>query len=251
MKQCAADPQEAETEWAVRRDLALCYRLVALHGWDDLVATHISARLPGRNSFLINPFGMLFEEMTPEALVEIGEDGNKLSASPYEVNRAGFVIHSAVHAARPEAGCVIHLHTKDGVAVSATEAGLLPLNQGAMAVAADLAFHEYEGAATNLDERESLARDLGDKRLMLLRNHGTLAVGTTVAECFTYMYFLETACTTQVRTLSMNQPLHDAHAAVIEEVGLQAAAFFPGMAEKQVWPAMLRKAERLWPDFPH
>ena len=236
-------------EMTTRRDLAAFYRLVAYHGWDDLVATHISARVPGRETFLINPFGILFEEITPDSLVEIDGDGNKVTASPHGVNRAAFVIHSAVHAARPEMQCVAHLHTKDGVAVSALEEGLLPLNQTSILLQGDVAIHEYEGVAVDLAERERLAADLGTKNLMLLRNHGTLALGPTIADTFTSLYFLETACTTQVRTLSMGRPIHPVSAEVIAKVTSHRNAGGSALAQNLVWPAMLRKIQRLYPDF--
>lgn len=241
-----ADPGPiGAAEMAARRDLAACYRLVAMFGWDDLVATHISARVPGEESFLINPFGLLFEEITALSLVKVDLDGNVLRATPHSVNQAGFVIHSAVHAARPEAACVIHLHTKDGVAVSALEEGLLPLNQTAMLLSRDIAFHEYEGVAFNLEERDRLARDLGDKGLMLLRNHGTLAVGPSIADAFTSLYFLEWACTVQVRTLAMGRPLHDAEPAVIAGVASHRGPEGSTLARDLVWPALVRKLDRM------
>lgn len=238
------------TEAELRRDLAAAYRLVALFGWDDLVATHISVRLPEPNAFLINPFGMLFDEIRPADLVKVDLDGAVLSPTPWKVNHAGFVIHSAIHAARHDALCAVHLHTLDGVAVSTLEAGLLPLNQTAMLVASDLAFHEYEGVASNLDERARLVADLGDKNAMFLRNHGTLAVGRTVAEAFTTMYHLETACSIQVRALGMGRPLHP----VAPEVIATVARFGPMgglemVARDLVWPALLRKLDRLDPEW--
>lgn len=242
----AAEPTAIDDdEMAMRRDLAACYRLVAMFGWDDLVATHISARVPGEESFLINPFGLLFEEVTASSLIKIDLDGNVLRPTSHKVNKAGFVIHSAIHAARPDAVCVIHLHTRDGVAVSALEEGLLPLNQTSMLLSQDIAFHDYEGVAVNLEERERLARDLGDKSLMMLRNHGTLAVGPTIADAFTALYFLEWACTVQVRTLSMGRPLHDAEPVVIDGVAAMRSAEGSSLARDLVWPALLRKLDRM------
>lgn len=239
--------EPSETE--LRHDLAAAYRLVALFGWDDLVATHISVRLPGQNAFLINPFGMLFDEIRPADLVKVDMNGAILEPTPWAVNAAGFVIHSAIHAAREDAHCVMHLHTVDGVAVSVLEEGLLPLNQTSMLLAHDIAFHDFEGIATNLDERERLARDIGDKTLMLLRNHGTLAVGGSIAEAFTSMYFLETACSIQVRALGMGRPLHPVPQQVVDSV----AAFRPNqgetLARDMVWPALLRRLDRLVPDW--
>jgi len=239
----------AAQEAQIRRDLAACYRLVAHFGWDDLIATHISARLPVPGEvFLINPYGMMFDEITASSLVKINADGDILEPTPHQVNPAGFVIHSAVHQARPDAGCVIHLHTRDGVATSMIEDGLMPLNQTAMVVAGDIAFHEYEGVAVELDERERLQADLGDKNLMLLRNHGTLAVGASVAQAFVRMYFLEWACSVQVRALSTGRALHQPDPAVIEKVGARKAGS-EAFSRDLVWPALLRKAYRLDPGF--
>jgi ribulose-5-phosphate 4-epimerase/fuculose-1-phosphate aldolase len=231
-------------EKRIRRELAACYRMTAMFGWDDLVATHISARLPGEEAFLLNPYGLLFEEITASTLVKVDPDGNVLDDSPYPVNRAGFIIHSAIHQARHDAACVIHLHTHDGVAVSALEEGILPLNQSAMLLRDTIAFHEYEGIATQLEERERLVADLGDKNLMLLRNHGTLALGPTIAEAFTAMYFLEWACTTQVRTLAMGQPLHSATPQSMAAVTATRNAIGARVALDLVWPAMMRKVAR-------
>ena len=168
----------SEEEWQLRVDLAATYRLVAMHGWDDMIFTHISVRVPGPvHHFLINPYGMLFEEITASSLVKIDLAGNIVMDSPYFVNPAGFTIHSAIHSAREDAQCVLHLHTDDGVAVSAQKDGLQPITQQSMLLASQLAYHDYEGVALDLDERERLIQDIGDKKLMVLRNHGTLAVG--------------------------------------------------------------------------
>src|SRR5882757_9661584 len=190
-------------EWQARVDLAALYRLVALHGWDDLIYTHISARIPGpEHHFLINPYGMLFEEITASSLVKIDLEGNILQETPYFINPAGFTIHSAIHHARDDAKFVMHLHTDQGVAVAAQKGGLLPLSQDALIVLPRLAYHDYEGIALNLDERERLVADIGDKHLMLLRNHGTLAVGENAADCWTGMYYLERACQMQLLALT-------------------------------------------------
>lgn len=239
----------SEEEWQIRKDLAACYRLVAMFGWDDLIATHLSARIPGEEAFLINPFGMLFEEITAANLVKVNAEGEKLSASPYPVNRAGFVIHSAVHLARPDVACVMHLHTKDGVAVAALSEGLLPLNQTAMLLSNDIAFHDFEGVALDFEERERLVADLGDKGLMILRNHGTLATGRSIADCFVSMYYLETSCTVQVRTLGMGRPLHDAGAAIVGSVAAFRDRNTAKMAEELYWPALLRKLDRNSPGY--
>lgn len=240
----------SDEEWALRRDLAACYRLVAMYGWDDVIANHITARVPGEDgAFLINPFGLLFEEVTASNLVKIGADGELLSPSPHGVNRTGFVIHGAIHEARPDANCVIHLHTPDGVAVSMTETSLLPLNQTAMAIHHDIALHEYEGVALDLAERERLAADLGDKHLMLLRNHGTLTLGATVGEAFSRTYFLEWACAVQVKALSTGQPIHHAAADVVTSVenymDTDSMAHYAALA----WPALRRKLDREQPDY--
>jgi len=236
-------------EWAVRCDLAACYRLVAMYGWDDLIANHMTAKVPGEpDAFLINPFGLLFEEVTASNLVKIGPEGNPLEPTGHEVNRTGFIIHSAIHQARDDAHCVIHLHSRAGVAVSMTETGLLPLNQTAMAIHRDIAYHEYEGVALSLEERERIATDLGDKHLMLLRNHGILALGRTVGEAFVRTYQLEWACQVQVDALATAQPLHHADPAVVDSV--VAATENDGWARyaELAWAALRRKVQREQPD---
>jgi len=241
---------ETGSEEQVREDLAACYRLAAHHGWDDLVATHISARVPGEDTFLINPFGMLFEEITPASLVKVDMEGEIVGESDWSVNKAGFVVHSAVHGARHDAACVIHLHTVDGVAVSMAEDGLLFWNQNAMMFANDVAMHDFEGVADRLDERERLVSDLGpDKHLMLLRNHGTLALGHSVAEAFTAMYYFEKACQTQVAALSMGLKLREVSDETVQGVAAyRSGGGFP-VSEPLVWPAMKRMLDRLYPDW--
>src|SRR5262245_58199200 len=190
-------------EWQARVDCAALYRLVALHGWDDMIFTHISMRVPGpEHHFLINPYGMMFEEITASSLVKVDLDGNIVAPTSYYINPAGFTIHSAIHAAREDALCVIHLHTDAGVGVAAQRHGLLPLTQNSLLVLPQLAYHGYEGIALNLDERERLVKDMGDKKLMLLRNHGTLSVGASAAEAFIGIFFLERACAQQVSALA-------------------------------------------------
>ena len=192
--------QVSDAEWALRTDLAACYRLVALFGWDDLIFTHISARVPGpEHHFLINPYGLLFSEITASSLIKVDLDGRKVADSPHEVNPAGFTIHSAVHAAREDAQCVLHVHSVNGVAVSAQAEGVLPLSQHSMFVLSSLAYHDYEGVALNDDEKPRLVGDLGDKRFLMLRNHGLLTIGASVAEAFVSMYFFEATCMIQVR----------------------------------------------------
>jgi ribulose-5-phosphate 4-epimerase/fuculose-1-phosphate aldolase len=243
-------------ELELRRDLAAAYRLAALFGWDDMIGTHFSVRAPSApgepEAFLINPYGMLFEEITASCLVKVDVEGEILSESAFPVNKAGFVIHSALHRARPDAGCVMHLHTRDGVAVSALECGLLPLNQTALAIRSKVSVHEYEGIAVNLVERDRLVADLGENDLMFLRNHGTLAVGPSVAEAFQRMYLLERACSLQVRTLAMGQPWHRPDDRVIEHMDKHAGrrnAHSEAYARTLVWPALLRKLERVCPDY--
>jgi ribulose-5-phosphate 4-epimerase/fuculose-1-phosphate aldolase len=241
------------TEADIRINLAACYRLVALYGWDDLVFTHISARIPGpEHHFLINPYGMMFEEITASSLVKVDMKGEKVGESPYPVNPAGFTIHSAVHEVRDDAGCVMHLHTPDGTAVSTSREGLLPLNQTAQLVMPDLAYHDYEGVALDHDERPRLQRDLGQKNIMLLHNHGTLTVGRTCAEAFLRMYFLERACTMQVRTRQLGGPDEDypTQPDVIEKnAALGRSEGMGSLARQLVWPALLRKLDRLDPGF--
>src|SRR5687768_7079476 len=188
----------SEEEWKLRVDLAACYRLVAHYHWDDLVFTHISARLPGPDHhFLINAYGMTFDEITASSLVKIDLDGRKVLESPYEINPAGFTIHSAIHAARDDAKCVLHTHSLNGVAVSATRQGVLPLSQQATFVLSSLGYHDYEGVALNAEEKPRLVRDLGDKTFFMLRNHGLLTVGSTIADAFLAIYLFESACTIQ------------------------------------------------------
>lgn len=248
-----APAADRTAELHIRRDLAALYRLTAHFGWDDLLNTHISARLPdedGEEVFLINPYGLMFEEVTASSLVKINGEGEILEPTPYRVNKAGFVIHSAVHRARPDAGCVIHYHTRSGVAVSATRQGLLPLNQTALIIGQDVAYHDFEGVAFDLDEQPRLVGDLGDRNIMILRNHGTLTIGATVAEAFSRAYFLEWACDVQVRTLAMGADLYPVTDAVIDKVPLQTGGEMGRRyATELLWPAMLRKVARLDPGF--
>jgi ribulose-5-phosphate 4-epimerase/fuculose-1-phosphate aldolase len=241
----------SDEEWQVRVDLAATYRLVALHGWDDMVFTHISARVPGPDHhFLINPYGLLFEEITASSLIKIDIDGNKVEDSPYPVNPAGFTIHSALHMNRDDAHCIIHLHTDDGVAVSAQADGLLPLDQHAMLILGDLAYHDYEGVALDLDERERLVKDIGEqKHLMVLRNHGTLAIGLSCPDAFLRMFFLERACTMQVRALSGGVKLNWPNQGVPEKTGSRGAMAFDGPLGALAWPALMRKLDRIDPSY--
>ena len=238
---------ELSGEQMIRRDLAAAYRLVALHGWDDLIFTHISARIPGpEHHFLINPYGFMFEEITASSLVKIDMDGHAVGGGSAMVNPAGFTIHSAVHGVREDAGCVMHVHTPDGTAVATSREGLRPLNQTAQLVIGDLAYHDYEGVALDHDERPRLQADLGTKNLMLLRNHGTLTVGRTVAEAFLRMYFLERACTMQVRTRMLGTDDYPTHPELIDKnAKLSQAAGMQTVANHLLWPALLRKLDRV------
>jgi ribulose-5-phosphate 4-epimerase/fuculose-1-phosphate aldolase len=241
----------AAEEWKIRVDLAAAYRLVAYYGWDDLIFTHLSARIPGpEHHFLLNPYNLMFEEVTASSLVKVDMNGMPVEPTPFITNPAGFTIHSALHMARDDAHAVMHLHTPHGQAVSAHGEGLLPLTQTAMLIREDVAYHDYEGVAVDLDERERLVVDLGDKGAMLLRNHGTLAVGETVGEAFLKIYFLERACEAQILALSagegnLNNPPQGAPEVTAQQgkLGLKMAA------GALAWPALLRKAYRLDPSF--
>jgi ribulose-5-phosphate 4-epimerase/fuculose-1-phosphate aldolase len=238
-------PLVSEAEWEQRVALAACYRLVAKFGWDDLIFTHISARVPGpQHHFLINPYGMLFEEITASSLVKIDLEGRKVMDSPYEINPAGFVIHSAIHAAREDAVCVLHVHSVNGIAVSAQADGLLPLSQHSIFVLGSLAYHDYEGVALNADEKPRLVRDLADKRFFMLRNHGLLTVGKSVADAFVAMYLLETACMIQVRAQA-GEGLVRLSPAIVGAGNDQWESVTKGAGGRLAWPALLRKLDRL------
>jgi len=239
-------------EWAVRVDLAAAYRLVSRYGWEDLVFTHISARVPGtEDHFLINPYGLFFDEITASSLVKIDQQGNKLEDSPFPVNQAGFVIHSAVHAARHDAKCVLHTHTLNGVAVSTQRAGLLPISQHSLFVLHSLGYHDFEGPALDDDEKPRLAADLGDHRCLILRNHGLLTVGETVADAFVAMYYLEASCAIQVRAQSGGGELIPVPKDVMDKGYAQATASQrrQGGQGRLVWPGLLRRLDRIDPTF--
>ncbi|HTD32849.1 MAG TPA: class II aldolase/adducin family protein [Candidatus Elarobacter sp.] len=236
-------------EWQARVDLAAAYRLVAHYGWDDLIFTHISARVPGpEHHFLINPYGLLFTEITASNLLKVDLDGNLVEPTPYFFNPAGFTIHSAVHAAREDAKCVLHLHTVAGVAVSCQKQGLLPINQTAMLLNDQVAYHEYEGVALLLDERPRLVADLGAKNAMILRNHGTLTVGESVGEAFLTMYFLERACATQIAVLAAGSELHWPAPEVQDVVRRQAGVGIAQVA-KLAWDAQRRMLDAKDPSY--
>lgn len=236
----------AQDEQQMRVDLAACYRLIALYGWDDLVFTHISARVPGPDEhFLINPYGMLFEEITASSLVKVDLGGDKVADSPYPINPAGFVIHSAVHEAREDVVCVLHTHTKAGVAVSAQADGLLPISQTSLFPYATLAYHDYEGVALNEDEKPRLVADLGSNNALILRNHGLLTTGTTIADAFLMMYALETACQIQVMAQSSGGPLIQVPQPIVDGIQAQAAEVTKGLGGQLAWPGLLRKLDRI------
>ena len=235
-------------EWKVRVELAALYRLVALHGWDDMIYTHISARVPGpEHHFLINPYGMFFDEIMASSLVKIDLDGNIVEPSDYAVNPAGFTIHSAIHAAREDAKFVLHVHADAGIAVSAMKEGLLPLSQHALIVMPHVAYHEYEGIALDLGERERLVKDLGDKQLMILWNHGTLATGETAADCWQGIFFLERACQQQVMALAGGR--ENVRLAPKEAQDTVKQQMAGGMRGGLAWPGCLRKLDRLSPGY--
>jgi ribulose-5-phosphate 4-epimerase/fuculose-1-phosphate aldolase len=234
-------------EWAIRVDLAAAYRLVAHFHWDDLVFTHITARLPGpEHHFLINPYGMMFDEITASSLVKIDMDGKKVADNPWPINPAGFTIHSAVHAARHEVQCVMHTHTLNGVAVSAQKNGVLPLSQQSIFVLQSLAYHDYEGVALRDDEKPRLVADLGNKSYLMLRNHGLLTVGRTIAEAFQAMYLFEAACAIQIRAQSGGGELVPVQQGIIDTALQQAREVSNGLGPQQlIWPGLLRRLDRI------
>ncbi len=240
-------------EWQTRIDLAACYRLVALYGWTDLVFTHITAKIPGvENQFLINPYGMLFDEITASSLVKIDLGGNKLDAdNPFPVNPAGFTIHSAIHAARHDAKCVLHVHTANGVAVSAQKSGVLPISQQSIFVLASLAYHDYEGVALNADEKPRLVADLGEKNFYMLRNHGLLTVGETIPDTFLFMYLFETACAIQIRAQAGGGELTRIPQPIIDGAQKQAKLVTKGLGGSLAWPGLLRKLDKMDAGFRH
>jgi ribulose-5-phosphate 4-epimerase/fuculose-1-phosphate aldolase len=239
----------SEEERALRVDLAACYRLIALFGWDDLVFTHVSVKLPDGDAFLINPYGMLFEEITASSLVKIDAAGEKVEPSPYPVNPAGFVIHSAIHAARHDVVCVLHTHTPAGVAVSAQRDGLLPISQQSTIALASIGYHDYEGIALRDDEKPRLVRDLGESTCLVLRNHGLLAVGPTVADAFLQIYNLQRACEIQLLAQSGGAPLVSVDPRIVAGVKANVAAVTRGLGGALVWPALLRRLDRERPGY--
>ncbi len=239
--QHAASPEE----WQLRCDLAACYRLVAAYGWSDLVFTHISARIPGPDHhFLINPYGLMFDEITASSLVKVDQDCQKLSDSPFPVNPAGFVIHSAIHSVREDAACVLHTHSRAGVAVSAQRQGVLPISQQSTFVLSSLAYHDYEGVALRDDEKPRLQADLGDATFLMLRNHGLLTVGRTIADAFLNMYVFENTCRIQIDAQAGGELVH-VDPAILQGIAQVVRTATTGLGGAIAWPALLRKLERM------
>lgn len=238
-----------DAEWEARVNLAACYRLVARNGWDDLIYTHISAAVPGpKKHFLINPYGMMFGEITASSLVKVDLDGNIVGDTPYNINPAGFTIHSAVHAARDDVKCVLHLHTNASVAVSAQKQGLLPISQTALILYNDVAYHDYEGLALDLDERARLVADLGAKNVMILRNHGTLTCGHSVAAAYMRMFFVERACQMQIAAQAGGGELNLLPQSLCDRVSEQVSKNRAHVGEID-WPPLLRLLEREDPSY--
>jgi ribulose-5-phosphate 4-epimerase/fuculose-1-phosphate aldolase len=236
-------------EWRTRVDLAAAYRLVALFGWDDLIFTHITAKVPETETFLINPYGLMFEEITASALVRIDLAGNKTMDSPFDINPAGFTIHSCIHAIRHDAACVMHTHSLNGMAVSAQREGLLPISQFAFSVLHSLGYHEYEGLALNEEEKPRLVADLGQNNFLMLRNHGLLTVGSSVAEAFQAMHRLEAACMVQVRALAGDRELILIPEPILAGARQQLQTVRLGKGASLTWPGLLRRLDRINPGF--
>lgn len=240
----------SEQEWQTRIDLAACYRAVALYGWDDLIFTHISARVPGpEHHFLINPYGLMFDEVTASSLVKVDLNGDKVMDSDYDINPAGFTIHSAVHEARDDARCVIHLHTVDGVAVSVQDDGLQPYSQQSLFPLASLSYHDYEGVALNPDEKARLVRDLGDTQFMILRNHGLLTCAETIADAFLFMFILQRACEIQLRAQASGASLTRIDERIVAGIWAQAAQVTRQAGGGLAWPGIRRRLDRQLPGY--
>ncbi|MGH9827676.1 MAG: class II aldolase/adducin family protein [Blastocatellia bacterium] len=236
----------SQEEWQTRVDLAATYRLTALFKWDDLVFTHISARVPGpEHHFLINPYGLMFDEITASNLVKVDLNGNIVLETPFQINPAGFTIHGAIHAAREDALCVMHIHSIEGVAVSAQKNGLLPISQQSLFSLASIGYHDYEGLALNEEEKPRLVADLGEKNALILRNHGLLTVGRHPAEAFLNMYNLQRACEIQVRAQAVGGELISISEATLRGIEAQAKVVTKGMGASLVWPGLLRKLDRI------
>ncbi len=241
--------QVSAEEWQTRVDLAACYRLIAMYGWDDVVFTHVSAKIPGTEHFLINPYGLMFEEMTASNLIKIDLNGNKLMDSPYEFNPAGFTIHSAVHEVRHDAGCVLHTHTNAGVGVSAQKEGILPISQQSIFVLSSLSYHDYEGVALNEDEKVRLQADLGNANNLVLRNHGLMTCGRTISDAFLTMYTLQRCCEIQVAAQAGGGELIRIPQAILDGAKESMRKVTRGAGSGVAWPALLRKLQRVNPGF--
>ena len=237
-------------EWAIRVDLAACYRMVAHYGWDDLIFTHISARVPGPDAhFLINPYGMMFEEVTASSLVKVDLDGNKVLDSDFDINPAGFNIHSAVHEAREDAHCVLHLHTNEGVAVSILEDGLEAFSQASLFPLSGLSYHDYEGVSLDPDEKQRLVADLGDNNFFVLRNHGLLTCASTIPDAFLFMYIMQRAAETQLLAQGTGKPLIKVPDAILAGIQSMAKEVLKSSGGQMAWPGILRKLDRDYPGF--
>jgi ribulose-5-phosphate 4-epimerase/fuculose-1-phosphate aldolase len=236
-------------EWQLRCDLAACYRLVAAYGWSDLVFTHVSARIPGpEHHFLINPYGLMFDEITASSLVKVDQDCRKLSDSPFPVNPAGFVIHSAIHQVRDDAGCVLHTHSRAGIAVSAQQCGVLPISQQSTFVLSSLAYHDYEGVALRDDEKPRLQADLGNANFLMLHNHGLLTVGRTIPDAFLHMYIFENTCRIQIDAQAGGELIH-VNPAILQGIAQVMNTATSGLGAGLAWPALLRKLDRMDPSY--
>lgn len=236
-------------EWQLRIDLAACYRLVAMFGWDSLVFTHISARVPGpEHHFLINPYGLMFDEITASSLVKVDPQCNKVIDSPFPVSPAGFTIHSCIHEARPDVACVLHTHSRAGTAVSAQKCGVLSISQASTIVLSSLAYHDYEGVALREAEQPRLQADLGKRNFMVLRNHGLLTVGKSVPDAFLSMYILENTCRVQIDAQAGGELVHIDPSIINDAVEVMQKGT-AGQGANIAWPALLRKLDRMDPGY--
>ena len=250
MMTSSVQSQVSDAEWQTRVDLAACYRAVAMYGWDDLVFTHISARVPGpEHHFLINPYGMMFDEVTASSLVKVDLNGEKVMESDYDINPAGFTIHSAVHEAREDAKCVMHLHTVDGVAVSVLEDGLQAYSQQSLFPLASLSYHNYEGVALNPDEKVRLVNDLGDTQFMILRNHGLLTCADNIPDAFLFMFILQRACEIQIKAQATGQKLIPIPEPILKGIRAQASTVTKQAGGALAWPGLLRRLDRTNPGY--
>lgn len=239
----------SEVEWQTRVDLAACYRLVAMFGWTDLIFTHLTAKIPGTEHFLLNPYGVMFDEVTASSLVKVDLEGKKVMESDYDIIPAGFLIHSTVHSARPDANFVIHVHSINGVAVSAQETGLLPISQQSLFVMNSLGYHDYEGIALKDVERETLARDLGGNQFLMLRNHGLLTTGRSAADAFLAMHKFESACMIQVRAQAGGGKLMPIRDEILATAAEQISGARRGRGPEVVWAPLMRQVARQSPGF--